>query len=113
MTLNPFTRELLQNALAGISDGMLVSVLRTSRSTIVKNNLDFSSAICDAEGNQVAQGLALPGHLGAIMPALKGCLDYFGDDIQPGDILASNDPYAGGSHLNAIFMYTPIHATTG
>lgn len=113
MTLNPFTRELLQNALASIADGMIVSVLRTSRSTIVKNNLDFSSAICDAEGNQVAQGLALPGHLGAIMPALKGCLDYFGDDIQPGDILASNDPYAGGSHLNDIFMYKPIHATTG
>jgi len=44
------------------------------------------------------------------MPALKGCLDYFGDDIEPGDMLASNDPYAGGSHLNDIFMFKPVHA---
>ena len=113
MKLNPFTRELLQNALAGISDSMMVSVMRTSRSTIVKNNLDFSSSICDSQGRQAAQGLALPGHLGSTMPALKGCLDYFGDDIHPGDILASNDPYAGASHLNDIFMFKPFCAANG
>ena len=113
MKPNPFTRQLIQNALAGISDGMIVSVLRTSRSTIVKNNLDLSSAICDRDGNQVAQGLALPGHLGSIMPALRGCLDHFGSDIGPGDILASNDPYAGASHLNDIFMFKPFFAAGG
>src|SRR5690606_25566596 len=89
------------------------TVIRTSRSTIVKNNLDFSSSICDAHGNQVAQGLALPGHLCSTMPALRGCLDYFGDDIGPGDILASNDPYSGGSHLNDIFMFKPFYARSG
>ncbi|MDP6787148.1 MAG: hydantoinase B/oxoprolinase family protein [Rhodospirillales bacterium] len=113
MKLNPFTRELIQNALAGISDNMIVSVMRTSRSTIVKNNLDFSSSICDSHGRQTAQGLALPGHLGSTMPALKGCLDYFGDDIHPGDMLASNDPYAGASHLNDIFMFKPFYAANG
>ena len=102
--------ELIRHGLEMISDNMMVSVVRTARSTLVKNNLDFSGSICDAEGNMVAQGLALPAHLGAIMPALKGCLDYFGNDIGPGDILASNDPYAGGSHLNDIFMFKPVYA---
>jgi N-methylhydantoinase B len=107
--IDPIRLELIKNALVMVSDNMMVSVLRTSRSTLVKANMDFSASICDADGSMVAQGLALPAHLGATMPALKGCLDYFGDDIGPGDILANNDPYAGGSHLNDIFMFKPVH----
>jgi len=108
--IDPIKRELIMNALVMISDNMMVSVQRTARSTLVKANMDFSASICGADGDMVAQGLALPGHLGATMPALKGCLDYFGDDLQPGDVLASNDPYAGGSHLNDIFMFKPVFA---
>ena len=108
--IDPVRLELIKNALVMISDNMMVSVLRTSRSTLVKANMDFSASICDADGNMIGQGLALPAHLGATMPALKGCLDYFGDDIQPGDIFANNDPYAGGSHLNDIFMFKPVFA---
>jgi N-methylhydantoinase B len=107
--VDPIRLELIKNALVMVSDNMMVSVLRTSRSTLVKSNMDFSASILDADGDMVAQGLALPGHLGATMPALHGCLDYFGDDIQPGDILASNDPYAGASHLNDIFMFRPVY----
>ncbi|MEX2642155.1 MAG: hydantoinase B/oxoprolinase family protein, partial [Acetobacterales bacterium] len=110
MKIDPIKRELVKNALVTVADNMIVSVIRTSRSTLVKNNLDFSSSICDADGQMVAQGLALPAHLGATMPALQGCLDYFGDDIQDGDILANNDPYTGGSHLNDIFMFKPVFA---
>ncbi|MBI4183322.1 MAG: hydantoinase B/oxoprolinase family protein [Proteobacteria bacterium] len=113
MELDPVRRELVKNALITIADNMIVTVVRTSRSTVVKNNLDFSSAICDADGVMVAQGLALPVHLGALMPALRGCLDHFGDDIHPGDILANNDPYSGASHLNDIFMFKPVYDRAG
>jgi N-methylhydantoinase B len=92
---------------------MIVTVIRTSRSIVVKNNLDFSSCVCDANGQLVAQGLALPAHLGAMMPALKGCMDFFGDDIHPGDIMASNDPYSGASHLNDVFMFAPVFSASG
>lgn len=107
--IDPIRLELVKNSLSMISDNMMVSVLRTARSSLVKANMDFSAGIFDANGDMVAQGLALPGHLGAMMPALKGCLDYFANDLGPGDILASNDPYAGGSHLNDIFMFKPVH----
>ena len=110
--LSPITRELVRNALVTITDNMLVTVIRTSRSTVVKVNLDFSASICDAEGQMVAQGLSLPSHLGATMPALAGCLIEFGDDIHPGDILTSNDPYSGASHLNDVFMFKPIFSGT-
>ena len=108
MALDPIRRELIHKGLVTIADNMILTVVRTSRSTVVKNNMDFSTSVCDSEGQLVAQGLALPVHLGAIMPALRGCLDHFGDDIHPGDILANNDPYSGASHLNDIFMFKPI-----
>lgn len=108
MNVDPIKRELIKNALVAIADNIMLAVVRTARSTVVKNNMDFSSSICDAQGQMIAQGLAVPAHLGATMPALKGCLDYFGGDIVEGDILASNDPYAGGSHLNDIFMFKPV-----
>ena len=92
VALDPFKRELIHKGLVTIADNMILTVVRTSRSTVVKNNLDFSASICDGEGQLVAQGLALPVHIGATMPALQGCLDYFGDDVHPGDILANNDP---------------------
>ncbi|MBI4184561.1 MAG: hydantoinase B/oxoprolinase family protein, partial [Proteobacteria bacterium] len=107
--LNPIKRELIRNALVTIADNMIVTVIRTSRSTVVKSNLDFSTSICDTQGRMCVQGLALPAHLGATMPALRGCLDHFGDDIHEGDIVAQNDPYSGGSHLNDIFMFKPVY----
>ena len=108
--IDPVKRELIKNALISICDTMLVMIVRTARSTNIKNTMDFSAALCDGAGQIVAQGLAVPAHLGAIMPALKGCLDHFGDDIADGDILTSNDPYAGCSHLNDIFMFKPVFA---
>jgi N-methylhydantoinase B len=109
ISIDPVKRELIKNALRTICDNMIVLVIRTSRSVVVKNNLDFSSSILDSNGEMVVQGLSLPAHLGATMPALKGCMDYFGDDIHEGDILCSNDPYAGASHLNDIFMFRPLY----
>lgn len=107
--INPIRRELLKNALVTIADNALVMVTRTARTANVKNSMDFSSAICNGAGVLAAQGMAVPVHLGVVMPALKGCLDHFGDDIREGDVLASNDPYAGCSHLNDIFTFKPIH----
>jgi N-methylhydantoinase B len=108
MKIDPIKRELLKNALVTTADNALVMLTRTARTSNVKNSMDFSAAICDAEGNLVAQGLAVPVHLGVVMPALAACLAYFGDDIQEGDVLASNDPYSGCSHLNDIFTFKPV-----
>lgn len=106
--IDPIRRELLKNALVTISDNALVAVVRTARSSNVKHSMDFSAAIMDGQGQLIAQGLAVPPHLGALMPAIKGCLDHFGDDIRPGDVIGSNDPYSGCSHLNDIFTFKPV-----
>ncbi|MFC5357667.1 hydantoinase B/oxoprolinase family protein [Azospirillum himalayense] len=109
ITIDPVRRELLKNALVTTADNALVMVTRTARTSNVKNSMDFSAAVCDGRGRLVAQGLAVPVHLGVVMPALDACLEHFGDDIQDGDVLASNDPYSGCSHLNDIFTFKPVY----
>lgn len=90
------------------ADSMAVTVVRTARSAVVKDGMDFSTAVFNSVGAQVAQGLTLPFHMGAMQPALDGVLSVFADDVDPGDVLASNDPYSGASHLPDIFLFKPI-----
>lgn len=108
MLINPIKRDVIRNALATVADNMIVTVVQTARSSIVKNKLDFSTAICTPDGQLAGQGLALPAHLGAIMPPLKAVIEDFEGDIKPGDVFINNDPYRGGSHLIDIFMFQPV-----
>ena len=105
---DPLTYELVKNALAGIADSMAVTVVRTARSFVVKQSMDFSTALCDAHGELAAQGMCVPLHLGAMTPALQGVLQRYRDTMAPGDIFIVNDPYHGGSHLPDIFLFKPI-----
>ena len=107
-TSDPVTREIIKNALMSIADTMALTVVRTARSAVIKHGMDFSTALFDADGQQVAQGLTLPPHLGSMAPALEGVMKAFGDDVHPGDIFANNDPYEGASHLPDIFLFKPI-----
>ena len=106
--LDPVTREIIKNYLCSAADTMAVTVVRTARSAVVKDGMDFSTAIFNAEGQQVAQGLTLPFHMGAMQPALDAVREYYGDDVKPEDIFANNDPYEGGSHLPDIFLFKPV-----
>ena len=105
---DPLTYELVKNALAGIADSMAVTVVRTARSFVVKQSMDFSTALCDARGELTAQGMCVPLHLGAMSPALQGVLQRYHGSMAPGDIFIVNDPYAGGSHLPDIFLFKPL-----
>ena len=107
-TRDPVTREVIKNALLSSADTMALTVVRTARSAVIKHAMDFSTAIFTADGQQVAQGLTLPAHLGAMPPALHGIMRAFGDDVHPEDVFANNDPHEGGSHLPDIFLFKPI-----
>ncbi len=108
MSIDPITAELFRNAITAIGDEMSLTIYRTAYSGVLKNIMDYSTAICDAQGRLVAQGLSLPGHLCSIPVALQAALRHFGDDIAEGDILILNDPYDGGMHLPDIFVFKPV-----
>ena len=109
MHTDPIALELFKNAIFAIADEMALTIVRTSYSGVIKDNMDFSTAFCDADGKLVAQGLTLPGHLGSIPTALEAVMRRYGNDIAPGDIFMLNDPYEGGMHLPDIFVFKPLY----
>ena len=107
-TWDPIQFELLRNAVISIADEMALTIVRTTYSGVLRDNMDFSTAFCDPDGNLVAQGLTLPGHLGSIPTALAAVMERFGHVMKPDDLFCLNDPYQGGMHLPDIFIFKPI-----
>ena len=106
--IDPITFALIKNALDSLVDEMAYTVIRTARSEIVKDVMDFSTAFCDRNGQMMAQGKTIALHLGSIPDAIETVLSIYEDDIHPGDIIILNDPYMGGMHLPDIFMFKPV-----
>lgn len=102
------TREIVRHGLEALSDEMALTLVRTCRSGHVKHSGDFSTAIADARGQLLAQGLTLPFHLGALPDALQAILDKFPGRIEEGDVFVLNDPFGGGMHLPDVFLIKPV-----
>ena len=107
--IDPILLEVLKNAFETIADEMALIVLRTSHSSIVRDSMDFSTAICDAAGRTLAQGLTNPGHLGSFFDAMRHVLRQYEGALHPGDVFIGNDPYAAsGMHLPDVFIIRPV-----
>ncbi len=106
--IDPITREIMQNALASAADEMALALYRTAYSTIVRDCLDYSTSLCNARGEMIAQGVTIPLHLGSVPFAMETLFKKYGDDIEPGDIFILNDPFEGGMHIPDIFIVKPV-----
>lgn len=107
-TADPITVSVVQHRLTGIVQEMGEAMLRTSFSQILNSSRDFSTAICGADSQLVAQADHIPVHVGALQPAAASIIEAFGDDVHPGDIFLLNDPYFGGSHLPDVTAFAPV-----
>ena len=106
---DPIAFELFKNAIFSIADEMALTVFRTTYSGVLKDNMDYSTALTDGNGRLVAQGLTIPGHLGSVPTALGEVLERYGDEMAPGDVYMMNDPFSGGMHLPDIYVFSPIY----
>ena len=106
--VDPVTRQIIQSALASAADEMAVGLHRTARSTIVRDVLDFSTSICDSHGQQIAQGVTIPMHMGSVPYAMETLLKKYEGNIHPGDIFILNDPFDGGMHLPDFYVIKPV-----
>jgi N-methylhydantoinase B len=106
--VDPITFAVIKSGLDSVVDDMAYTVVRIARSEIVKDVMDFSAALCDADGQMVAQAKTIALHLGAVPEAIASVLAKFGDDLHDGDAVIMNDPYHGGMHLPDIFMFVPL-----
>lgn len=106
---DPFLREVIKYAFDAIADNMALTLMRTSHSGIVRDSLDFSTALSDATGQTIAQGVCTPMHLGCFQDALKNVIKSFEEKIYQDDVFIFNDPFAAaGQHLPDIYITNPI-----
>lgn len=92
----------------GIAEQMGRTLQRTSISTNIKERLDFSCALFGPDGGLVANAPHVPVHLGAMSSTVCWQLNFWGDNLNEGDVLVTNHPCSGGSHLPDITVVTPV-----
>lgn len=100
--------SIFNNRFMGIAEQMGRTLQRTSISTNIKERLDFSCALFSPDGGLVANAPHVPVHLGAMSSSVRWQLMYWGDNLHEGDVLVTNHPSAGGSHLPDITVITPV-----
>jgi N-methylhydantoinase B len=115
MISDPILVEVIYNALKSLAERMSEALVHGAYSFIVREMRDCSSALFDKKGRLIAEGANVPIHLNALGPCLKTILTSYYDigSLEPGDVILTNDPYAGGKsegshHLNDLIMVMPV-----
>jgi N-methylhydantoinase B len=107
--IDVFTLEIIKNALAAIGEEMFLTQKRTSMSPIIYESLDYGVGITDARARLIAQGNGIPGFIGTLDAAIASMIAKHGNNIQPGDVFVTNDPYGGGgTHLSDVTLVKPV-----
>jgi N-methylhydantoinase B len=106
--LDAISVSVFQRRLRTITEEMALTLLRTTRSPILREGRDCATGLYDRDGRMLEQTeyTALLGF--ALMPSLKFIIGYFGDDVHPGDVILHNDVYSEGNQLADIGVYKPI-----
>jgi N-methylhydantoinase B/oxoprolinase/acetone carboxylase alpha subunit len=105
--VDPIELEIFKSIFISIAEEMGVALCRSSFSPNIKERKDFSCAVFDEMGRTVAQGDHLPVHLGAMPLSVQSAIENV--DLNPGDTVALNDPFRGGTHLPDITLVSPIY----
>ena len=107
-SVDPVMLEVFNNLFMNIAEQMGLQLQNTAYSVNIKERLDFSCALFDAQGNLIANAPHMPVHLGSMSESIKTVVARNAGTMQPGDVYALNDPYHGGTHLPDVTVVTPV-----
>ncbi len=110
---DPALLEVFNNLFMGVAEQMGEALRNTAQSVNIKERLDFSCAVFDADGHLVANAPHMPVHLGSMDRSVEAVIAKAARDMRPGDAYMLNAPYAGGTHLPDITVVTPVFARSG
>jgi 5-oxoprolinase (ATP-hydrolysing) len=106
--VDPMRLEVFNGLFMHVAEQMGVVLQQTASSVNIKERLDFSCAIFDAQANLVANAPHMPVHLGSMGASVAAVLEACGADLRPGDSFLLNSPYHGGTHLPDMTVVTPV-----
>jgi N-methylhydantoinase B/oxoprolinase/acetone carboxylase alpha subunit len=107
LRLDPASLQVLISRLTGIAEEMGAVLRRAAFSPNIKERADCSAALFTPAGELLVQAEHIPVHLGSMPASVRAAIDAFGDRLRPGDQVAVNDPFAGGTHLNDLTLVAP------
>jgi len=110
---DPVMLEIFNNLFMSVAEQMGVRLQSTAHSVNIKERLDFSCAVFDAEGGLIANAPHMPVHLGSMGESIKMVIKRNPGLMRRGDVYVLNDPYHGGTHLPDITVVTPVFSSTG
>ena len=110
---DPVMLEIFNNLFMSIAEQMGLRLQNTAYSVNIKERLDFSCAIFDADGNLIANAPHMPVHLGSMGESIKTVMRENAGRMQPGDVYMLNDPYHGGTHLPDVTVISPVFDAAG
>ncbi|VCU71885.1 Acetophenone carboxylase gamma subunit [Pigmentiphaga humi] len=110
---DPVMLEIFNNLFMSVAEQMGWRLQNTAHSVNIKERLDFSCAVFDAQGGLVANAPHIPVHLGSMGASVRAVIDAAGGAFLPGDVYVLNDPYTGGTHLPDVTVVTPIFDEAG
>ncbi|MDR6145694.1 5-oxoprolinase (ATP-hydrolyzing) [Sphingomonas sp. SORGH_AS870] len=111
--VDPVQLELFNTRFMGIAERMGVVLRNTSRSVNMKERLDFSCALFDGQGRLVANAPHVPVHLGAMGESVRAVIASRSGTLKPGDVVALNNPFNGGTHLPDVTVIAPVFDAAG
>jgi 5-oxoprolinase (ATP-hydrolysing) len=110
---DPVRLTIFNQRFRAIAEQMGVTLQQTSHSVNIKERLDFSCALFNADGDLIANAPHIPVHLGSMGDSVRAILDLGPDALQPGDAWVINNPFAGGTHLPDITVVSPVFDRMG
>ncbi|MDI9334575.1 MAG: hydantoinase B/oxoprolinase family protein [Cytophagales bacterium] len=111
--VDPVLLEVFNKLFMNIAEQMGLQLQNTAYSVNIKERLDFSCALFDADGNLIANAPHMPVHLGSMGESIKTVIRDNADSMRPGDVFVLNDPYHGGTHLPDVTVITPVYLNEG
>jgi 5-oxoprolinase (ATP-hydrolysing) len=107
--VDPVLLEVFNKLFMNIAEQMGLQLQNTAYSVNIKERLDFSCALFDADGNLIANAPHMPVHLGSMGESIKTVIRDNAHFMRPGDVFVLNDPYHGGTHLPDVTVITPVY----
>ena len=108
-TVDPVLLEVFNNLFMNIAEQMGLQLQNTAYSVNIKERLDFSCALFNAQGELIANAPHMPVHLGSMGESIKTVIRENAQTMADGDVYVLNDPYHGGTHLPDITVITPVY----
>src|SRR6201993_5335905 len=111
--VDPVTAEVIRGAMETVCFEMATYVSRTATTPILNQSNERNATILDGQGRLAALSVGIPQFMLSSTLPVRFAIDFYGEELKPGDVIVANDPYHGGGHLPDFNVFSPVFDDSG